>query len=221
MASIPRRKRIQWISLLFGVCILVGGLSLNSRPLSAQDDKKAYDVSLTADNLYSFDKIQSGGDYLELTASNGQMALGMIEGGPTVVILFGDGQFKAACVPGFEEKVQQAFSAACPVTGKFTRAYLRLRPKDYENLIKEAKLTKLPDEKLLAKAKEVYQDKFLGSYHAGDKATLPPEKSIFVDLDTEAYGQVIIEDGFWLRLIRISPYKSVYPRGFEKPMAKK
>ncbi|MBI1746592.1 MAG: hypothetical protein HYR55_08390 [Acidobacteria bacterium] len=185
----------------------------------AQEERKSFEVKLTPNDLYAFDTVSFRGDFLQFTAANGHMQLGVIDPGVTVVILMGAGEFKITSLPEFKEKVKEGFEVY-PIVGKFTKAYVRLRPEDFEAMTKNTKLTKLPDEKVFNQAKEIYTEKFFGSYHAGDKATLPPERSIFVDFESDPYGQVIVEDGYWMRLVRIAPYKSIYPRGFEKPAKK-
>lgn len=219
MVDRGKNRSALWLFALLLVGTLVGIRDLDRGDLWAQADKKTFDVKLTADDVYSFDKLTYQGDYLQFTAANGQAALGTTEKGVTVLILSSGGEFKITAPADFEEKAKQAFETY-PVAGKFTRAYIRLRPEDYEAMTKNVKLTKLQDEKLFNQAKEIYGEKFFGSYHAGDKATFPPEQSVYVDFETESFGQMIVEDGFWLRLIRITPYKSVYPRGFEKPAKK-
>jgi 1,2-phenylacetyl-CoA epoxidase PaaB subunit len=112
--------------------------------------------------------------------------------------------------------MQEAFEAA-PAVIIAKQTYLRLEPGVYESMIKAATLTRATDEEILKRAKAIYDDRFNGSYHAGPLAIIPPAKTFFADIESEKYGHVIFEEGDFLRLVRVTPYKSVYPSYFVNP----
>jgi hypothetical protein len=220
MRNFENRQKTMWpllavVSLVFG---MVGALQV----FALQKDekgKKFYAVTLSPDEVYAFDALDFSGDFVEFHALGGQLVVGKTEVGPTVVMIFAPGEFKLTAPSEFQSKMREAFGNY-PATGKFTTVYMRIHPKDYDTLFKNAALKKIQDEAVLNKAKEVYGLKFYGSYHAGDLATFPPEKSKFMDFETDDLGQVMVEDGYWLRASRTRPYRSVYPRGFENPKKK-
>lgn len=202
----------------FAPLVLVAALSLPvtaQSPDQEQQEKKFYPVSV--DEVYAFDSFTYKGDYVELTASKGHMVLGKTEVGVTVVILLASGEFKMTAAPQFEDKMKDAFGNH-PAVGKFQSVYMRVTPKDFEEMIKTQKLTKVNDEAALNRGKEIFKEKFYGSWHAGDLAIIPPERTVFMDLATDDFGQVIVEEGYWLITRRTFPYKSVYPRNFENPL---
>lgn len=219
MANVGK-KQMALLSLLVVVCLLVFGTvcKLHTATLQ-QTEKKFYAVTMGPDDVYAFDTLNFYGDFIQFHVSGGQLVFGKTEVGVTVIIIFGSGEFKLTAPAELQAKMREAFGNY-PAIGKFKMIYMRIYPKDYDAMFKKVSLKKIQDEAVFNKAKEVFGSKFYGSYHAGDLAMFPPEKSRFMDFDTDDLGQVIVEDGFWLRASRTQPYKSVYPRNFENPKRK-
>ena len=46
---------------------------------------------------------------------------------------------------------------------------------------------------------------------------MPPDKARVFEFDSDEFGQISNEEGYWLKLRRISPYGSVYPANFVNP----
>ncbi len=184
----------------------------------AQETQKTafYDVQLTKDETYSYTNLKFKGDYTSFESQSGSLVLGRTEAGVTVVVIVGAGTASIEAPEAAQEKFKTVFGAY-PLKTAFKSLYVRIHPKEYEATLGKLTLTKTGDETVLAKAKELFDLKFLGSYHAGPRAILPPEKTRVFDFDTDEFGQIHNEEGYWLRLRRISPYGSVYPANFVNP----
>ncbi len=175
-----------------------------------------YDVQLTKDEIYSYTNLSFKGDYISFESPSGSLALGRTEAGVTVVVVLGAGTVNIEAAEAGQEKFKSVFGKY-PLKTTFKSVYIRIHPKEFDATLGKLALTKTGDEAALAKAKELFDLKFLGSYHAGPRAILPPEKTRVFDFDTEEFGQIHNEEGYWLRLRRISPYGSIYPANFVNP----
>lgn len=201
---------------------IVPVLLLQSAPLTAQDpaqDKKFFEVKIDQDEVYSYENLQFSGDYTSFNSPSGHLVLGRTTAGVTLMIVLGAGEVTIDAPETAQEKFKTVFGA-CPLKTGFKSLYLRLNPKEYEESFAGQTLSKSTDASALASAKELYDNKFLGSYHAGPLAIFPPMKTRFMDFETAEFGQLVNEEGYWLILRRFSPYGSVYPSGFVNPKQK-
>jgi hypothetical protein len=200
---------------------IVAALLLFSGPLLAQEQPKTsfYDVAISKDEIYKYTNLKFTGDYTSFESPSGYLALGRTEAGVTVVILLGEGTAKIEAPEIGQEKFKTVFGSY-PLKTTFKSIYIRLHPKEYEELFSKQQLTPAPDESVLAKAKDIYDQRFLASYHAGPKAIFPPYKTRVLDFDTPDIGQITNEEGYWLILRRISPYGSIYPSRYINPKQK-
>lgn len=190
--------------------------------LSAQDEaQKAgfYDVSLSKDDIYTYSALKFAGDYTSWESPSGLVALGRTEAGVTLLILIGEGTVTIQAPEQVREKFTAAFGSF-PVTTKFATLYMRLHPQEFQSVFGKQTLTKSPDDAAFAKAKEIYDQRFLTSYHAGPRAILPPVKTRVMDFDTPQFGQITNEEGYWLSLNRITPFAKIYPARFVNPKQK-
>ncbi len=196
-------------------------LFLSSSLLLAQETPKSnfYDVQISKDEIYKFSNLKFSGDYTSFESPSGYLALGTTEAGVTVVILLGDGTVKIESPEAVQEKLKTVFGGY-PLRTTFRSVYMRLNPKEYDEIFGKLQLTKSPDDGVLAKAKEIYDQRFLASYHAGPKAIFPPYKTRVLDFETADMGQITNEEGYWLILRRVSPYASIYPARFINPKQK-
>ena len=177
-----------------------------------------YEVQLVKEEVYKYEP-ENRGDYTSLQSPSGLMVLGKTEAGVTVVVLIGDGEVSIEAPEPVREKFKTVFGQY-PLKTAFTTVYMRLSPKEYDEIFGKMSLTRAPDDAALAKAKELYDLKFLASYHAGPKAILPPYKTRVFEFDTAEMGQISNEEGYWITLRRLSPYGSVYPARFVNPKQK-
>ncbi len=175
-----------------------------------------YEVQLTKDEAYSYSNLKFTGDYSSFESAAGALVLGKTEAGVTIVIILGGGNLTIEAPEAAQEKFKTVF-ANYPLKISFKTLYMRLNPKEYDETFGKMSLTKAPSDEALAKAKELYDTKFLASYHAGPRAIFPPYKTKVYEFDTADMGQISYEEGYWLRLIRISPYGKVYPSNFVNP----
>jgi len=184
----------------------------------AQEQPKTsfYDVQISKDEIYKYTSLKFTGDYTSFESPSGYIALGQTEAGVTVVIILGEGTASIAAPEAGQEKFKTVFGNY-PLKAAFKSIYMRLHPKEYDEVFGKQQLVKSPDDGALAKAKELYDQRFLTSYHAGPKAILPPYKTRVIDFDTAELGQVTNEEGYWLILRKLSPYGSVYPSRFINP----
>jgi hypothetical protein len=178
-----------------------------------------FDVQLTVNDIYSYKALSFAGDFTSIESPSGFVALGRTDAGVTVAVVIGACTVKIEVLEQFQEKAKTVFGAY-PVQLAASSVYFRLSPKEYEEKFAKNALTKDPNEEALAKAKAIYDTKFLGSYHAGPKAMLPPDRTRVMDFDTDAFGQIYYEEGYWLKLRRMSPYASIYPSNFVNPKQK-
>ena len=107
-----------------------------------------------------------------------------------------------------------------PLKANFKSVYVRLSPKEYEETFGKLEMTKYADEDAFKQAKEIFDQKFLGSYHAGPKAMLPDYRFRRMEFDTEAQGWVVDWEHYWLDLFRVSPFAKIYPANFVNPRKK-
>jgi hypothetical protein len=175
-----------------------------------------YEVQMTKDEVYSYTNLKFKGDYTSFESPAGSLVLGRTEPGVTIVIVLGAGTLAIEAPDAVQEKFKTIFSAY-PLNIKFKTLYMRINPKEYAETFGKLSLTKTGDEAALAKAKELYDLKFLASYHAGPRAILPDYKTRVFEFDTDNFGQISNEEGYWMKLRRLSPYGSVYPANFVNP----
>ncbi len=189
--------------------------------LFAQDTQKSgfYDVQLTKDDIYTYTNLKFKGDYTSFESASGTIALGRTEAGVTVVMVLGQGTLTIEGPDSAQEKIKEVFGGY-PVKSTFKSLYIRLNPKEYDETIGKLALVKAPSDDGLAKAKELFDLRFLASYHAGPRAIFPPYKTRVFDFDTPELGQISNEEGYWLKLIRVSPYGKVYASNFVNPKQK-
>ena len=199
------------------IAVLLGAILL----LAQEDAQKAgfYDVSLSKDDIYKYGALKFAGDYTSWESSSGLLALGRTEAGVTVLIVLGGGTVTIQAPEQVREKFNAAFGAY-PVSTAFTTLYMRLHPQEFEDVFGKQSMTKSPDDASLAKAKEIYDQRFLTSYHAGPRAILPPVKTRVMDFDTPQFGQITNEEGYWISLNRITPFSKIYPSRFVNPKQK-
>lgn len=202
-------------ALLPALCILPA-LAFSQEPVQ---EKKFFDIALSQDEIYKYTNLKFAGDYTLVESPSGVLALGRTEAGVTLMIWLGAGTVTFEAPEAAREKFTQIF-ATHPLKTSFKTLYMRLHPKEYEEIFGKAELAKAPNEASFEQAKQIFADKFLSSYHAGDKAILPPYKTRVLDLDTADFGMISSEEGYWLRLNRLSPFGRVYPRDFINPKQK-
>jgi len=187
----------------------------------AQEAQKSsfYDVAIGNDEIYKYSGLKFRGDYASIESPSGVLALGRTEVGVTVVIVLGAGTVTFEAPEAVQEKFRSVFGAY-PVTTEFTALYMRLHPKEFDEVFGKQSLAKAPDEAAAAKAKEIFDQRFLTSYHAGPRAILPPYKTRVLDFETAKFGQLTNEEGYWIKLNRVSPFAKLYPSNFINPKQK-
>ncbi len=202
-----------------GATSLVLALLLGVSGAAAQEpaqEKKFFEAKITKDEIYSYKDLKFTGDFTSFQSPAGNLVLGRTEVGVTIVIVLGGGTLSVEAPEAVQEKFKAVFGMY-PLKTKFTSLYMRIHPKEYEEYFGALALVKSADEAALKKAQELYDQKFLGSFHAGPLAILPPPKTRVMDFETPDFGQVYDEEGYWLILRRLSPYGSVYPSRFVNP----
>ena len=158
-----------------GATSLVLALLLRASGAAAQEpaqEKKFFEAKITKDEIYGYKDLKFTGDFTSFQSPAGNLALGRAEVGVTVVIVLGDGTLSVEAPEAVQEKFKAVFGMY-PLKTKFTSLYMRLHPKEYEEFFGALALVKAPDEAALKKAQELYDQKFLGSFHAGPLAILP------------------------------------------------
>jgi hypothetical protein len=202
--------------------IVAAALLLCMSAASAQEQVQPkvafYDVQMSKDEIYSYKNLKFTGDYFSFESPSGFLALGNTELGVTVLIVLGPGNMSIESPEPFQEKIKAALNAY-PLKMPFKSLYMRLNPKEYEETIGKLELVKSGSEENLAKAKELYDQKFLASYHAGQKALLPNYKTRRMEFETET-GWIVYDEGYWLTLFRASPYAKIYPSNTVNPKQK-
>jgi hypothetical protein len=207
------------LSILTPLQLPIMALALTSPHPSAQDaaQKSAfYDVQMTKDEVYSYTNLKFKGDYTSFESPSGSIVLGKTEVGVTVVIVLGGGTMSIEAPEAVQEKFKTVFGGY-PLNTRFKTLFMRISPKEYAETFGKQSLTKTADEAALAKAKELYDLKFLASYHAGPRAILPEYRARVFEFDTDDLGQIRNDEGYWITLRRLSPYGSVYPANFINP----
>jgi hypothetical protein len=178
-----------------------------------------FDVQLTREEIYKYENLKIAGDYTTIQSPSGLVALGKTEAGVTLLVIVGTGTATFDAPEPVREKFKTVFGQY-PLKTTFSTVYVRINPKEYQEIFGKMTLTKAPDDAALAKAKELFDLKFLASYHAGPKAILPPYKTRVFEFDTPEIGQISNEEGYWITLRKVSPYGSVYPSRFINPKQK-
>jgi hypothetical protein len=202
--------------------IVAATLLLSVCAISAQEQVQPkiafYDVQLSKDEIYSYKNLKFTGDYFSFESASGFLALGTTEAGVTIVIVLNPGNMSIESPEPFQEKIKTTFNAY-PLKMTFKVLYMRISPKEYEETIGKLDMAKSGGEETLAKAKEIYEQKFLASYHAGAKALLPNYKTRRMEFDTDA-GWIVYDEGYWLTMFRASPYAKIYPSATVNPKQK-
>ncbi len=196
--------------------VLQGGLLLAQE---TPQEKKFFEVKITKEEIYSYNNLKFAGDFTSFESPSGNLALGRTEAGVTVLIIMSPGTLTIEAPEPGQEKFKTVFGGY-PLKAKFNSLYMRLHPKEFDDHFGGAKWAKSNDDSAFNKAKELFDQKFLGSYHAGPLAMFPQPKTRFLDFEIADFGQVVNEEGYWLILRRFSPYGSVYPPKFVNPKQK-
>ena len=206
---------------LIVLVLLLGATS--SRAQDPPQEKKFFDVQISKDEIYSYNNLKFKGDFVDVESASGLLALGRTEAGVTLLVVLGGGDLTIEAPDDVHEKFRTLFKTY-PLKTKFTTLYMRLHPKEFDETLGKLSLTKTADdaakEAAFTKAKSVYDQKFLGSYHAGPLAIFPPYKTRFMDFETTDFGQIVTEEGYWLFLRRFAPYGSVYTSKYVNPKQK-
>ncbi len=207
--------------LFLSVCATILGFLLLPALLPAQDPQpsKFYDIQISKDEIYSYTNLKFTGDYTTFDSPKGFLALGKTEEGITIVMILGEGTVSIEAPEAVQEKFKTVF-AGYPLRTAFKSIYMRLHPKEYAEIFGKQSLSKAGDDNLYASAKQLFDDSFMRSYHAGAKAIFPPYKTRVIEFNTAGLGLVTTEEGYWLYLRRYAPYGSVYPRDFVNPKQK-
>ncbi|NWG14096.1 MAG: hypothetical protein HXY20_11240 [Acidobacteria bacterium] len=203
------------------LCSFLTACLLTVPMILAQEEQKTsfYDVTMGSGEIYKYSGLRFRGDYVSFESPSGVLALGRTEAGVTVVILLGGGTVTIEAADAAQEKFRSVFGTY-PLKTEFTTLYMRLHPKEFEEVFGRQTLTKAPDEAAAEKAKEIFDQRFLASYHAGPRAILPPYKTRVLDFETAQFGQLTNEEGYWVRLNRITPFARIYPPNFVNPKQK-
>src|SRR3974377_151439 len=168
----PKMMRSIFISLQLPLLALA---LLPTTPARAQDTAQKssfYEVQMTKDEVYSYTNLKFKGDYTSFESPAGIIVLGKTEIGVTVVIVLGGGTMAIEAPDAVQEKFKTVFGMY-PLNAKFKTLYMRINPKEYAETFGKQSLAKSGDEAALAKAKELFDLRFLASYHAGPRAILP------------------------------------------------
>ena len=187
----------------------------------AQDPKPVqfYDVQVSKDEIYNYSNLKFVGDYAAFESPKGFAALGRTEAGVTVLIILGEGTIGIEAPEAAQAKFKTVFGSH-PLRTTFKSLYMRLHPKEFDEIFSKQLQNKAADEGALAAAKQLFDERFIASWHAGNRALLPPYKTHVIELNTAEHGLVGTEEGYWLTLRKYSPYGSVYPRDFVNPKQK-
>jgi hypothetical protein len=210
-------KSFRWMPF----ALLLATMSAASMAVSqeAAQEKKFFEVAFGPEEIYKYADLKFTGDFSSIESPSGMLALGRTEVGVTIAIILGPGTVTLETPEAAREKLTQVFGAH-PLKAAFKTLYMRLSPKEFEETLGKMSLEKAADEKAFEAAKQIYADRFLTSYHAGDKALLPPYKTRVMDIESVDFGTITYEEGYWIRLRRVSPYASIYPRDFINPKQK-
>ena len=188
-------------------------------PPGAAQETTFLEISISPEEIYRYSNLKFTGDYTSFESAAGSLALGRTAAGVTLVIVLGGDTVTFDAPETVKEKFIQVFSTQ-PLKTTFKTVYMRLNPKEYEEVFGKQDITKAPNDQALEQAKLIFADRFLTSYHAGDKAILPPYKTRVMDFDTADFGMIAAEEGYWLRLNRMSPFGRIYPKDFVNPKQK-
>lgn len=207
------------LALRSAAAILILLLSLGL--LGAQDATQAqfYEVRVSKDEIYSYTNLKFSGDFAKFESPKGFVVPGRTEPGVTVLMVMGEGVVEIEAPEAVLEKFKTVFGGH-PLKSTFKTIYMRLNPKEYEEVFARQLQTKVGDEAAFTAAKQLFDERFINSYHAGPRAMIPPYKTRVIEFQTVDHGLVGTEEGYWLTLRRYAPYGSVYPRDFLNPKQK-
>lgn len=181
---------------------------------------KFYDVLVSKDEIYSYTNLKFAGDFTGFESPKGFLALGRTEGGVTILMVMGEGTVTIEAPEAVQEKFKTVFGSY-PLRTAFKSLYMRLHPKEFEEAFGKLPLTKAADEVTFSAAKTLFDERFINSYHAGQKAMFPPYKTRVMEFNTADRGLIGTEEGYWLTLRRYAPtFASVYPKDFANPKQK-
>lgn len=210
-----KHTRTQCLLSIFAALLMLPQ-TVDSRVQTPSPSAAFYDVAITGDEIYSYSGLKWKGDFCSIESAEGRLALGRTTAGVTVVILLSPGAIHLEAPEGAQEKFKEVFGGH-PLDAQFNTLFMRLHPKDFDATIGKLELTRVSDAEALQRASGVFDERFPMSYHAGPKAILPPQRTRVLDVDLAEIGLVCVEEGYWLRVNRMSPFGKVYPRDFVNP----
>ncbi len=188
-------------------------------PADQQPAGKFYDIEVSKNEIYSYENLKYTGDYASFESAKGFLALGRTADGVTILMVLGEGSATIEAPEEAQEKFKEVFGAH-PLSTAFKTLYMRMNPKEYEEAFGGQSIVKAENTGAFTAAKKLFDDSFMRSYHAGEKAIFPSYRTRVLEFVTSDFGLVAMEEGYWLTLRRYSPYGSVYPRDFINPKRK-
>jgi hypothetical protein len=195
--------------------LLISAGLLARQPQSA----KFYDVQVSKDEIYSYSNLKFAGDFTVFESPKGFLSICRTDDGVTIVMVLGEGTVTIEAPEAVQEKFKTVLGGY-PLKTTFKTLYMRLHPKEFEETFGKQPLSKVSDEGAFTAAKQLFDDSFMRSYHAGAKAMFPPYMTRVMEFNTPNHGLVSQEEGYWLILRKYSPYGSVYPKDFVNPKQK-
>jgi hypothetical protein len=209
---------VSLVTRLVLVCLVLTVPLLSAAVAAAQEQAQTgfLDIQISKDELYSYKNLSYVGDFTTLQSPSGILALGRTTAGVTLVIIIGAGSVTIEAPEAVQEKFKQVMGGY-PLKASFKSVYIRQHPKEFDAVFGAMELVKTADPAALKRAGEIFEQRFLTSYHAGPRAILPPPRTRVFDIETSELGMITNEEGYWITLRRLSPYGSVYSSGFVNP----
>ena len=187
----------------FMLVIVVAAASLlcGSTLSCAQDNPKAYPITLKADDVHEIAELSIESNGLTLTAKDVLAVPIRCELGVTGVMLLGTGEFHFSPADGDVIK------------GEFRAAMLRFNPADQETLLPLDKSTVITDHAAHEISRHLLNNVFRHCWHSDMEALIPDAGSFVANVYSKSHGDLLISTGPQTSAVHnFTTKETLYPR---------
>lgn len=172
-----------------------------STSAAAQDQPKAYPITLEADDVHEIAELSIESNGLTLTAKDVLVVPIRCELGVTGAMLLGSGEFRFLPADGDEIK------------GEFRAAMLRFDPADQPRLLPLDKANVITDHASHEMSRHLLNNVFRHCWHRGMDALIPDAGSFIANVYSKTHGDLLISTGPKASVVHsFTTGKTLHPR---------
>ena len=161
----------------------VAALLCGSTSSVAQDNPKAYPITLEADDVHEIARLSIESNGITLTAKDALAVPIRCELGVTGAMILGKGEFRCSPADGDE------------IRGQFRAVMLRFNPADQPKLLPLDKANAITDRAAHEMSRHLLNNVFRHCWHSGANALIPDAGSFAANVYSKTHGDLLISAG--------------------------